>query len=131
MNFALAAKAFIVDNNKLLLVQRCPDDIQNPSIWELPGGRLKPAENPFEGLKREIKEETNLDIEIKQPLNVQHFTRKDGQVITMIIFLCQAITNEIKLSPEHAAHEWVPINQAKDRLAQFFHKEVDIFNKLI
>ncbi|MCK4589387.1 MAG: NUDIX domain-containing protein [Nanoarchaeota archaeon] len=130
MNFALATKAFIIKDNKLLLVKRQPHDIQNPNIWELPGGRLNPGENPHQGLKREIKEETNLDIKINQPLNIQHFTRKDGQIITMIIFVCQALTNEIKLSSEHAAHQWVPLKQAKDHLAEFFHKEVDIFSNL-
>lgn len=103
--FRLATKSFILKNDKLLLLKRHSDDVQSPSIWELPGGRLKLGEDPFDGLKRETKEETGLDIEIKHPLNIRHFQRDDGQTITMIIFLCQALHDDVQLSPEHSAFE--------------------------
>ena len=82
-NFRLAVKAFIIDKNNLLIVKRTSKDIQKTNIWEIPGVRLKLGEDPREGLKREIAEETGLDIEILYPLNVKNFTRDDGQIITM------------------------------------------------
>ncbi len=130
MNFRIAAKSFIVDNDKLLILKRRPNDVQKPSIWEIPGGRLELGEDPKEGLIREAKEETNLDIKIKSPLNVKHFTRDDGQTITMLIFLCQALNNEIKLSEEHTEFEWINLEKAKDKLGSFFHEDVDVYHKL-
>jgi len=130
MNFRIAAKSFIVDNDKLLILKRRPNDVQKPSIWEIPGGRLELGEDPKEGLIREAKEETNLDIKIKSPLNVKHFTRDDGQTITMLIFLCQALINEIKLSEEHTEFEWINLEKAKDKLGSFFHEDVDVYHKL-
>ncbi|MBW2969656.1 NUDIX domain-containing protein [Candidatus Woesearchaeota archaeon] len=130
MDFRVAVKAFIIKKNELLTLKRAPNDSQNPDIYELPGGRLKIGENPEEGLKREVKEEADLDIEILQPLNVQHFVRKDGQTITMIIYLCKALNNKIRLSEEHTKFEWLPLHSCKRKLADFFHEEVDIFNKL-
>ncbi len=130
MNFAVACKAFVVEDGKLLLVKRASDDVHHPNIWELPGGRMGPGENPFEGLRRELKEETGLDIEVKQPLNIQHFTRMDGQVITMIIFLCNKLSGEVNLSHEHANFDWIPLEKAKEKLVDFFHGEVDLFKKL-
>ena len=56
-NFSVAAKSFVVKDNKLLVLQRRLNDVQKPGIWEIPGGRLDPGENPVEGLQREIKEE--------------------------------------------------------------------------
>ena len=130
MNFRLAAKSFIVKDNNLLIIKRRLSDVQKPSIWEIPGGRLELGEDPFEGLKRETKEETGLDIEVLNPLSVRYFTRDDNQRITMIIFYCKPLTSEVKLSDEHTDFEWVDLNNCKEKLADFFHKDVDAFNKL-
>jgi len=60
LNARLAVKAFIVHKNKLLIVKRAKDEVHMPEIWELPGGRLNPGEDPFIGIIREIREETGL-----------------------------------------------------------------------
>jgi len=130
MDFRVAVKSFIVKEGKLLVIKRSSKDIQKPNIWEIPGGRLNLGENPKEGIKRETKEETGIDIEVLHPINVRHFTRDDGQVITMIIFLCKIIQDEIKMSEEHSGYEWIPLENCKEKLTSFFHEEVDIFNKL-
>ena len=127
MNARLAVKSFIINNNKLLVVKRRLNDVQKPGIWEIPGGRLNIGEDPFEGLKRETKEETNLDIEIIKPLNVRHFTRDDKQVITLIIFLCKPSSKNIKLSEEHTAYDWIDLDNKK--LAEFYRKEVELFKR--
>ncbi|MBW2999368.1 NUDIX domain-containing protein [Candidatus Woesearchaeota archaeon] len=129
-NFAISAKSFIVNDNKLLIIKRSPDEVQKPNIWEIPGGRLESGEDPFEGIKRETKEETGIDIEVLHPINIRHYTRDDGQAITMLIFLCKALNNNIKLSKEHTGFEWIPLENCKEKLAHFFYEEVDKFNKL-
>ncbi len=130
MNFRIAVKGFIIREGKLLLVKRRSNDVQTPSIWEIPGGRLELGENPFEGLKREVKEETNLDVIVGVPLGVKHFTRKDEQTITMIIFLCEAGGGEVKLSEEHTDYKWVEMEKAREEIDEFFVKEVDAYLKL-
>lgn len=113
-NFRIAVKAFIIKDNKLLLLRRRSDDAHSPGKWDIPGGRLDIGENPFLGMKREAKEETGLDIEIKLPLDIQHFTRDDGQEITMIIFLCEPTSDNIKLSEEHQEFKWVDVGSPKE-----------------
>lgn len=133
VNFRIAAKAFVIDDDKLLILKRADDDMQKPGIWELPGGRLEVEEDPKEGLKREVKEECGIDIEVKQPLNIRHFTRDDGQIITMIIFLCKlgkkSTNSDVVLSDEHSEHEWIDMDKCKSKLADFFHEEVDVYDK--
>ncbi len=124
----IAVKAFIVKNEKLLVIKRVSDEVQSPGVWEFPGGRLDEGENPFDGLKREVKEEVGIDIEIKRPLNVQHFSREDGEIITMIIFECSADSKSVILSNEHSKFEWIDLNKAKEKLAPFFHQEVDMYS---
>lgn len=126
-NFAIAVKAFIVNDGKLLIVRRRDTDVHKPGIWEIPGGRLAPAEDPFEGLKREVREETGLDVTILNPLRVHHFTRDDGQKITMLTFLCKPATADAIISEEHTQHEWIEIDNMQSKLYPAFHEDVKIF----
>lgn len=128
--FRLAVKAFIVNQKRqLLIIKRRPNDVHKPGVWDLPGGRLELGENPFDGLKRETKEEINLGIEILNPLQIHHFTRDDGQKITMIVFLCKSSISKVRLSEEHTDYKWVSIDDAKSLLVPNFHREVDYYKK--
>lgn len=58
----------IRNGDKILLGHRSPKrndtgGIQEPDCWALPGGKQEMFETMFESAKREIKEETNLDID--------------------------------------------------------------------
>tara|TARA_Y100000310_G_scaffold10865_1_gene11507 strand:+ start:285 stop:701 length:417 start_codon:yes stop_codon:yes gene_type:complete len=128
--FKLAAKAFAVYQGKMLVLKRASNDIHFPGIWEPPGGRLELGENPDDGLKREVKEETGLEIDILHPLSIRHFVRQDGQTVTMIIYLCKVQNDEVVISKEHEGFGWVSLWDCKDRLTDFFHPEVDVFHKL-
>ena len=130
MKTGIAVKGFIVNKEKLLLIKRRPDDIHKPGAWEIPGGRLEIGEDPYLGLKREVKEETGLEIKILQPLSVNYFTRDDGQVITGIVFVCTSEKENIKLSEEHTEFEWIEIKKAKEKLVKPMHKEIDRFFEL-
>jgi len=130
VNFRVAVKTFIVKDGKLFVVKRASDDVQKPNVWEIPGGRLDLGEDPFLGIIREIKEETGMYIDVVYPMSVRHFERDDGQIITMIIFLCKPKNDFVKLSEEHSQFEWVEIENCKEKLTKFFHEEVDVFNKL-
>jgi len=129
-NFRITAKAFIVHKNKLFLLKRASDDSQKPDIWEIPGGRLELGEDPILGLMREVREETGLYVHPLCPMSVRHFQRDDGQIITMIVFFCKRTNGYLKLSEEHSEYEWIDLKICKEKLADFFHKEVDIFYKL-
>lgn len=107
----VAAKALIIHDNEVLLLLRCDDDEHCPNVWEIPGGRLEPGEDPHVGLQRETIEEAGININVLEPLDVQHFTRDDGQVITGTIFRCAiADKNTVTLSEEHKDYEWVPLD---------------------
>ncbi len=59
------ARVIILDNGKLLLIHRFK---KGKEYWVLPGGAIEGRETPEQTAIREIKEETNLDIELKELL---------------------------------------------------------------
>jgi 8-oxo-dGTP pyrophosphatase MutT (NUDIX family) len=128
--FSLAAKSFIVDKHQQpLVIRRRSDDVHSPGVWDLPGGRLRAGEDPFEGLKRETKEEAGMEIEVLNPLSIHHFTRDDGQKIIMMIFLCRPLTTNVKLSGEHTDFDWIDITRPTEKLDKNFHDNIQIYNK--
>jgi 8-oxo-dGTP diphosphatase len=128
--FRVAAKAFIVKDGKLFMMKRRANDPHKPGKWDIPGGRLELGESPYDGLPREVKEETGNRVEIGMPLDVRHFVRDDGQQITLIIFLCKFQDEEIVISEEHQEYTWFDIDSDKDKIPEFFQIALANYKKL-
>jgi mutator protein MutT len=62
MKTVIVVAAVIVDHGKVLMAQRREGDVQE-LLWEFPGGKIREGEDPRQALRRELKEE--LDIEAK------------------------------------------------------------------
>jgi hypothetical protein len=63
-------------------------------------------------------------------MRIAHFQRDDKQTITLIISLCKPVGGKIKISNEHSDIKWVDLNKSKEKLTDFFHKDVDYFYRL-
>ena len=125
-----AVKGLIVnDEKKLLLVRSRKDDPTRPGTWDAPGGRLELGENPMLGVMREVKEETDLEIEVKNPLGIHHFTRDDGQHITMIVFWCLPLSTEVKLDKENSEFKWVSPEEARQELHESYDSDIAALEK--
>jgi 8-oxo-dGTP diphosphatase len=55
------ASALCVDNGRVLLARRAHPPFEG--FWDIPGGFLNEGEHPLDGLRRELKEETGLEVE--------------------------------------------------------------------
>lgn len=75
----VVALALIGENSQVLVSQR-PKDKDLGGLWEFPGGKLENGEAPFEGLKREIKEELDYDLKSAKPLKSLHHNYPDFSV---------------------------------------------------
>lgn len=60
--------ALVVDEGRVLLARRAFEPFKG--YWDLPGGFLEEGEEPLEGLRRELREETGLDVEADRFLGV-------------------------------------------------------------
>src|SRR3989338_3228687 len=102
--FKIPQKAIIRDNSKYLIIKRAPDSSTYPNCWDFPGGKLEQGENPYEALKREVREETGLDVEVGKPEFV--FSENPKNWVCFICYNCKARAGKIKLSNEHTEYRW-------------------------
>jgi 8-oxo-dGTP diphosphatase len=100
--------AIIVHDNKILAVQRGPN-MSLPLKWEFPGGKLEPNETEHDCIKREIKEELNIEIEVKNRLTPSYF-EYPNIIIELIPYLAQYLSGEILLT-EHNGYQFLSTSE--------------------
>ncbi len=66
--------------------------------WDLPAGHLGSNETIFEATKREIKEESGLDVELTGVCQIGNEKRKD-EIFISIIFSTKVLSDNIKFNP--------------------------------
>lgn len=108
----VAMKAVIVKDGKVLLLREAKTykDGTNIGRFHMPGGRLDVGEAFEDGLRREVREETGMEIEIVQPIYVGEWRpviRDVPHQIIAVFFVCTPTTDEVKLSEEHDKFMWV------------------------
>lgn len=116
MNQQIGVKAIIEKDNKILFIKRSNKYTDLEDAWDIPGGRLEFGEEPEDGLRREIKEETGLELDqIKQILDATTvFTNEEKQIVRITYFCTIKETNEDHtISDEHTHAEWVPKEKIK------------------
>lgn len=96
--------AIIKKGDKYLLTQRANHD-KLALKWEFPGGKVEKDETPQECLAREIKEELNLDIEVKEKFATSVYNYGTGS-IELQAYHAAIVGGEIKLIIHNDA-KWV------------------------
>lgn len=76
---------------------------------------MKQFEEPEEALRREVREESGLHIEIVKPINVFHEFHGERTVandLIVITYWCKSYSDQVVLSYEHSQYCWVSPDQA-------------------
>lgn len=63
MKTIIVTAGVILKGKKVLVTQRREDALRG-LLWEFPGGKAKEGENPREALRRELKEELDIQVEV-------------------------------------------------------------------
>ena len=107
--FGVATKAIIFNTKlkKYLVLKKSNLEDINPNTFDMPGGRIEFGEKLEEAVVREAKEETGLNVKVKQVFNAWTFVKKDKNFqLTGIDFFCVTQQQKVKLSEEHSGFEW-------------------------
>jgi ADP-ribose pyrophosphatase YjhB (NUDIX family) len=86
------------DHGRALLIQR-----RDNHRWEPPGGVLEPGETIPDGLRREVREETGLDVE---PVALTGVYKNMTRAIIALVFRCKITGGDLAATDEVAAFRW-------------------------
>lgn len=97
--------------------------------WGSSKGHIEKDETVEEAARREIQEETGITclrfIEGFKELNKYYFHSEKGRVFKIVTFLlAETCTEDVRLSFEHVGYEWLPYEEALERITFKTEKEV-------
>jgi 8-oxo-dGTP diphosphatase len=96
-------KIILIDtDDRFMIVKRSSDAEKYPNEWDFPGGHIHEDEDEIAGLKREVKEETALDIASPEEVS------QEGRIK---FYKTRQYNGTIELSEEHTTHKWVTIEE--------------------
>ena len=95
--------AIIIKDDQVFATQRGYGEFQG--WWEFPGGKMEAGESPQEALKREIREELDADVLVKELLETVEWDYPNFH-LTMHCFICSLLSGSIHLN-EHEAATWL------------------------
>jgi 8-oxo-dGTP diphosphatase len=111
--FYITQYAAIFDSKKRLLVVR--DAMRLKGLWVLPGGHINEELDPLQALKREIKEETNLDMKDAEVFSTAiKYYRAGDKGYRLVIYYKVLAKGKIKLNRENDAYLWASLKDTKN-----------------
>ena len=92
---------------------------RSPGSWEMVHGKLDPGEPPPSAALRELKEETGYaPIRLYNLSRVESFYLHKADAVTLVgMFAAFVEQGPVKLSEEHDAFAWLPLDEARRRFS--------------
>jgi 8-oxo-dGTP diphosphatase len=93
-NPAATASALVLHDGRLLLTRRARDPYAG--MWDVPGGFIEPLEHPEEAVRRELLEETGLEVEVGELAGIHCDVYGEGGVATLNLFYLARVVGGIE-----------------------------------
>ncbi len=140
----VAATGIIIKDGKYLITKRAEWEKAFPGKWTVPGGKLEVSDyvnkkkdtgshwyNILENLlKREVKEETGLEIKNIGYLTDMTFIRPDNIPVLIISLYAEHDSGNVELSKDMTDFAWVSLEEAKNyELIEGIYEELEMLDK--
>lgn len=120
------AVAVIEQDGKFLVGKRAQDK-PYAGKWAFLGGKLEKGETPEEALRREVREELGMEVEIVREIPVTNVDLPDGQTFRLHRFVCKIGQGPTKLVA-HDELRWVTPEELRE--LDFLDSNKTIFSSL-
>ena len=112
------------DKNEVLLVHH------NKGHWDFPKGHVEEGETEVQTAIREVKEETNIDVEVNENYRyTTEYSPKENVMKEVVYFLAKNISNNEEAQLEEVSEvKWIKLEEALEKITYNTSKE--ILNKL-
>lgn len=111
--------AIIKEEARFMICQRS-ESMRLPLKWEFPGGKVEVGETLEACLIREMKEELNIEVSIKESLTPVTFHYPDFSLVLHPFICC--IEKGIPTAREHKSIQWV----TKEEFVNYDFAEADL-----
>nr|WP_292602027.1 NUDIX domain-containing protein [Methanobrevibacter sp. UBA212] len=98
------------DSGEILIVKRHPKSRTDPEMWELPGGKVEKGEHFADALVREIKEETNLNVNVGDFCEAVQNDYSHKRTVQLMMYL-DDVEGSVAISEEHTEYMWASIEK--------------------
>jgi len=101
--------AVVVEDGRVLLVRRGSQPLKGH--WTLPGGMLEVGETLAAGVVREVREETSLDVELIELVDLLDRIHREGDRVryhyVIADYLCRVTGGQLRAASDADAVRWV------------------------
>ena len=110
----LVVACALVDPDGRVLIARRPQGKTLAGLWEFPGGKVEPGEQPEVALIRELKEELGIDVThaCLAPMTFASHAYDDFHLL-MPVYVCRRWNGEAE-KREHSEIRWVRPNRLRE-----------------
>jgi ADP-ribose pyrophosphatase YjhB (NUDIX family) len=107
----LGVGALIFNRDKILLVERGRNPLKG--FWSLPGGVLETGETLEQGIIREVREETGLEVKPMKVLEIFERIIRDAQGApeyhyVLIDYICRITGGSLRAADDASRAAWIP-----------------------
>ena len=114
-NRGVSIDAIVVKDHQVLLIQRGVEP--NKGLWGTPGGYVGWDESAEDTVKRELKEETNLDIENVKLVGVYSQPERHPKQVINLVYLAEGPIGKLKHGDDALDAKWFDLDSLPDKMA--------------
>ena len=107
----------IFEGDRILLVERAGEPLKG--YWSLPGGLLETGELIEDAVRREVREETGLEVELVYRFDIFERIMRDDRGraeyhFVLVDYVCKIIGGAMRPADDASRVEWVQVERMRD-----------------
>jgi len=127
--FRIVVCGIVTSKGKILIGKKKEKEDKSHPIegqWHLPGGHLEAEEEPEEAIKREIEEETGLNIEVHQVVDVTNQTWNSETSPFQVTYHCESETLNAEPKSDLEETKWVEPGNLLNELGHHTEETMEV-----